>query len=537
EDVDQALKNVVIGSNNERNPIGPFSILENMYGDWKGYSNVYDGSGNLTDVTEDSSVDFLANIDIFPNLGCAIVTPVETPDRNVLTGMVDADARREVLALFENSGGVMTFLRPQSFPDEASENDWASDVQNSSAFILEKVITCPTNLCYKEATGVAGDYWVDHYLDTLTENASNQDNYSPCDYWHFKVELTDDLKRFANDYCGNTPSNINSFNTSKPTVYVRLNRPAYSGTGAGGFTPGQAKDASVTPEIKDAVASSYGDQADQFRIPFAFWANAAAPDLYPFYRTVSSSKLSFRSYWAQLTDVNYDAHQRENSGALRYAYLDSGTNSWGSNNAVTKGFQDGAYLEPVRMNPSYTAPDNRTMFLASYGGPMTIDGPLPAITPSFHRPTLFQTLVDNASGYGSYISNFRNLYQAAGKPVDALEPLLATLVRKLTPRPLPNDHWDFSGGNPYLDYNGGDGFAGADGSVETLATRLGDSVQWDVDNDGDGVREGVWIPSGLPIRVDKNGTPYATMFSYTVLDLDGRVNINTAGNWDQIPHT
>ncbi|MBQ1338618.1 MAG: hypothetical protein IIY32_09910, partial [Thermoguttaceae bacterium] len=305
EDVDQALKNVVIGSNNERNPIGPFSILENMYGDWKEYSNVYDGSGNLTDVTENSSVDFLANIDIFPNLGYAIVIPAETPDGQGLTNgsMNDAEARREVLALFENSGGVMTFLKPQSFPNEAAENDWASDVQSSSAFILEKVITCPTNLCYKEATGVAGDYW------------------------HFKVELTDDLKRFANDYCGNTPSNINSFNTFNPTVYVRLNRPAYSGTGAGGFTPGQAKDASVTPEIKSAVASSYGDQADQFRIPFAFWANAAAPDLYPFYRTVSSSKLSFRSYWAQLTDVNYDAHQRENSGALRYAYLDSGTNS------------------------------------------------------------------------------------------------------------------------------------------------------------------------------------------------------------------
>ena len=49
EDVDQALKNVVIGSNNERNPIGPFSILENMYGDWKEYSNVYDGSGNLVE--------------------------------------------------------------------------------------------------------------------------------------------------------------------------------------------------------------------------------------------------------------------------------------------------------------------------------------------------------------------------------------------------------------------------------------------------------------------------------------------------------
>ncbi|MBP3556270.1 MAG: hypothetical protein J6K20_01005, partial [Thermoguttaceae bacterium] len=35
EDVGAALRNVLIGSNNERNPIGPFGVLENMYGDWK----------------------------------------------------------------------------------------------------------------------------------------------------------------------------------------------------------------------------------------------------------------------------------------------------------------------------------------------------------------------------------------------------------------------------------------------------------------------------------------------------------------------
>lgn len=555
EDVDQALKNVVIGSDNERNPIGPFSILENMYGDWKEYANA--GTGNGV-VEENSSVIFLAYIDVFPNLGYAIVTPCETPDERVIlnedimTGSIPASypsswvisdrvRRQEVSSLFENSGNVMTFLDCVGFSDVA-ENCWTSDVQNSSAFVLEKVITCPTSHCFRAGNGFSGEYWVDHYFDEITEDNSNRpEDYSPCDYWHFKVEFTEDLKRFANDFCGNTPSVINDFNRSRPQIRVRLNRPAFSGTGAGGFTPGQAKDASVTPEIKNDVASSYGDQADQFRIPFAFWANASAPDLYPFYRTTTSG-LSFRSYWAHLTDSNYDALQREaegpNAGALRYAYLNG--ISWGSNHVVTQCYQDQAYLEPVRMNPSYTAPDNRTMFLASYGGPMAIASgePIPAITPSFHRPTLFQTLVDNASGYdGSYISNFRNLYQAAGKPVDALEPLLATLVRKLTPRPLPNDHWNFSGGNPYLNYNHGDGFTGADGSVETLATRLGDSVQWDVDNDGDGVREGVWIPSGLPIRVDKNGTPYATMFSYTVLDLDGRVNINTAGNWDQIPHT
>ncbi len=504
-----------------------------MYGDWKEYSYFYNSSGVLTDVSEDRTVEFVAKIDIFPNKGCAVLTPYETPEGDNIENLAKSSsvsekfyAKSKVSALFENSGGVMTFLEPRGIIDGDAESYWISDVQNSSAFVLEKVITNPTDLRYKGGTD-PGSYWAKHYADSPLATAD--DRYEFCDFWHFKVELTDDLKRFANDYCGGTPSNIDNFNTSQPTVKVRLNRPAYSGTGAGGFTPGEAKDASVTPIMKNDLADNpmWGARVNRLRIPFAFWANASAPDLWPFYQT-RSSKRSFRSYWAHLTDVNYDPLWLDR-------YVDP--ISWNLNHSVLEGYQDGAYLEPVRMNPSYTAPDNRTMFLASYGGPMTIDGPLPAITPSFHRPTLFQTLVDNASVYGSYISNFRNLYQAAGKPVDALEPLLATLVRKLTPRPLPNDHWDFSGGNPYLDYNGGAGFAGADGSVETLATRLGDSVQWDVDNDGDGVREGVWIPSGLPIRVDKNGTPYATMFSYTVLDLDGRVNINTAGNWDQIPHT
>ena len=33
EDVEVALKDIVLGSNNARSPIGPFGILENMYGD------------------------------------------------------------------------------------------------------------------------------------------------------------------------------------------------------------------------------------------------------------------------------------------------------------------------------------------------------------------------------------------------------------------------------------------------------------------------------------------------------------------------
>ncbi len=533
EDVEAALKTVVIGSNNERNPIGPFSILENMYGDWK----EYDGD------SEDSTTQFLANICIFPNLGIATVSPVNDIYGNELRGMSDADARAAMMSLFENSGGVLTFKTYQDMPNEDAENYWASDVENTSAFVLEKVVTNPTNFFYKD--GTAGAYWNEHYNDGIV-SFDDSSNFSPCDAWHFKVELTDDLRRFVDDLS----SNINTdFNEAQPQVFVRLNRPAYSGTGAGGFTPGEAKDATIPYELatNNAVINTcgyMGQEPNGFRIPFAFWANAAAPDLRPF-RMTNGSKMDFRAYWAQLADVNYDANLLDanggGAGGLRYSYEPNG-GFWQMGSAVTSGYQDDSYLEPVRMNPAYTAPDNRTMFLAHFGGPMTIDGELPEITPSFHRPSVFNTL------NGGFLGAYYGVYQAAGKNNSACEQLLSTLIRKLTPRPLPLDHWNFDGGNTFLSFqnlptnDSSDPFA-AQADLVSRFTGYYDfdgsgtvATQWDVDNDGDGVREGIWLPSGFPIRVDKNGTPYATMVSYTVIDLDGRVNVNTAGNWDQLPN-
>ena len=43
---------------------------------------------------------------------------------------------------------------------------------------------------------------------------------------------------------------------------------------------------------------------------------------------------------------------------------------------------------------------------------------------------------------------------------------------------------------------------------ETFKTAANDEKKWDVDNDNDGVRDGIWIPSGQPIRADENGRPY-----------------------------
>ncbi|MBR4976803.1 MAG: hypothetical protein IKY61_07075, partial [Thermoguttaceae bacterium] len=350
------------------------------------------------------------------------------------------------------------------------------------------------------------DYCQDHY------NASGvRSDY--CDYWHFRVELTDDLKAFAEEHGGaNSGADI--------YVTARLNRPAFGGTGAGGFTPGDSKDAQITSAMVDEglgnhLATEYGFpmKPNDLQLTFAFWGNAAAPDLV-------KGDNNFRSFATHLRGGAYESDLQ----AL----------------TVARGL-DWNYETAPRLNPSYTAPDHRSPFLAYYAQPVrpSLGGEIPTITPSFHRPSLFnaliQPMIPDASGNNwlSYLTVYRNAYANANVPDEFnVDSALVALMRKLTPRPLPLDHWKFDGGNDRLRY-------GVDGNVqnpEDLAQALASTNQaFDVDNDGDGFREGVWVSSGIPVRVDEHGTPYATMFSYTILDLDGRINVNAAGTWDQLP--
>ena len=149
-----------------------------------------------------------------------------------------------------------------------------------------------------------------------------------------------------------------------------------------------------------------------------------------------------------------------------------------------------------RMNPDYTAPDFMTMFLAwnDFRG-----GTLQRIIPSFHRPQLVRYW--NPTGT---ISNFNEL-------------------RKYVLRPLPTDHPDFTGSNP----------AATVGNLFRFLTE----GPWDVDNDGDGIADGIWLDIGLPlISTPRNpGVYYKPLVSYYVIDLDGRINVNTIGNTGQSP--
>ncbi len=55
-----------------------------------------------------------------------------------------------------------------------------------------------------------------------------------------------------------------------------------------------------------------------------------------------------------------------------------------------------------------------------------------------------------------------------------------------------------------------------------------------VDNNNDGLADGIWMDIGLPAENRPDGTCVKPLVSYLVLDLDGRINLNAHGNLTQI---
>ncbi len=55
-------------------------------------------------------------------------------------------------------------------------------------------------------------------------------------------------------------------------------------------------------------------------------------------------------------------------------------------------------------------------------------------------------------------------------------------------------------------------------------------VRFDVDNDGDGVSDAVWLDLGYPASRNATGQLMKPLFAFTVIGLNGRIPLNTAGN-------
>ena len=155
---------------------------------------------------------------------------------------------------------------------------------------------------------------------------------------------------------------------------------------------------------------------------------------------------------------------------------------------------------PGGANEDYDAADFQNMLLAAQiVDPAT--GNVKTL-PSLHRPALV---------------NYWNTTRTSdwSNPDPAVQKLLH---RKVILRPTQEYHPNFTGGNtnqvsPF-------GFDPVNGP-------------WDVDNDGDGVADSVWVDLGLPVRAAKDGKLYKPLFAILCLDMDGRVNLNAHGSLTQ----
>jgi hypothetical protein len=165
-------------------------------------------------------------------------------------------------------------------------------------------------------------------------------------------------------------------------------------------------------------------------------------------------------------------------------------------------------------NEDYDAPDHQNMLLAMVKGPvfpgtgtaLTGDDTIRVPIPSLHRPDLARYWVSQ------------------GRANDAmryiLRPLRGTPDNADNPNSAGTIHRGFTGSNPGRFNPLWDG---------TYANSNGGTYKWDVDNDGDGTPDSVWVDLGMQVRSTADGRLYKPLFAILCTDLDGRVNLNAHG--------
>lgn len=200
------------------------------------------------------------------------------------------------------------------------------------------------------------------------------------------------------------------------------------------------------------------------------------------------------------------------------------------------------------LNEGYDVPDYQNMAMAAL-----INHPnnrsLQYVVPSFHRPALFNYWVNNRAT--SPLGTWRETLQ------------------RILMRPTPWENPQFTGSNPGMSLaailvDGAPGTAGTDddnngitdyvdtngngtqdpgepidfdelfwpGSDDNFQALMGSNgnFPWDVDSDGDGTADSIWVDLGLPIQTDESGRKYKPLFAILCTDMDGRLNLNAHGN-------
>jgi hypothetical protein len=167
-------------------------------------------------------------------------------------------------------------------------------------------------------------------------------------------------------------------------------------------------------------------------------------------------------------------------------------------------------------NEGYDVPDWRDFWLAHQDRiQVNSTTVVPYITPSFHRPELVNYLAHlygPASGLG-------------GSDIDNLLALIDASSARVLSYKSPNGVQMNPGFKPSANYV--QMLSNAD-LVNFVRAQI--EGPWDVDNDGDGVPESVWINPNLPTMYSPDGRMLKPLTAVHIEDLDGRINLNLHGD-------
>jgi hypothetical protein len=210
----------------------------------------------------------------------------------------------------------------------------------------------------------------------------------------------------------------------------------------------------------------------------------------------------------------------------------------------------------------YTYPDINNIFLAYKGWAIRDNGPsanprferVPVIIPSFFRPQYMKTGASNGFGGNTTPTdlNWATAFDGVNRNTSkfgarSFRPHPSHVVVSPTTgarafRFLTNaDNAALmtplgSGGFPFLPNDSPTG-PGSNGIIGELGIWTGSNpgvYELDSDNDGDNIREGIWIDTHFPVQEDSNGKLYTVLHSFTIYDLDGLINLNVHGNLSQL---
>jgi hypothetical protein len=201
-------------------------------------------------------------------------------------------------------------------------------------------------------------------------------------------------------------------------------------------------------------------------------------------------------------------------------------------------------------NEDYDAADYQNMALgaqiANAGGNVT------GVIPSMHRPalvnywfnqlftssTMTTAIPDPVLRWNAIIQPYGPDY-IQGNADDNCDAATASYIlnlkRRILLRPLPEDNPDFNGSNPtskYFNYTSSTNPPYYwERDINTVTNPM--NYRLDVDNDGDGVADSIWVDLGMPVRATKDGKLYKPLFAILCVDMDGRLNLNAHGTRDQ----